>query len=257
MTAPLSKSIAKPLLRLMWIGVLAAWVVYGVYIYNFAPGSWFTLSAKPDDWGVFGDYVGGILNPFFSFLAFIGVVITVVLQAKQLDIARDQANFEEIQRVLSSLSARVDSLLSAGPTLTTRGIQDLSSPPQSVFELVSALGTLHLNRPPKDDTDWLRTHAIETRLQELEKAISGQLTVLCIELEALAWTLGRYAADGGSTTVVEFYKYRYRAVLVWLDAIGRLEAHGQVQSVFAPKESRKYMVNEPPSQPAADTRQST
>lgn len=247
MTATLSKSIAKGLIRLMWIGVLAAWTVYGFYIYNFAPGNWFNFSEKPDDWGVFGDYVGGVLNPFFSFLAFIGVIITVILQARQLDIARQQANFEEIQRVLSSLSSRVDSLLSATLASTTRGVQDLSSPPQSLFELVSALGSMHLNRLPKEDLDWLRLHAIETRLQELEKAISGQLTVLCIELEALAWTLGRYAMDGGSTTVIEFYKYRYRAVLVWLDAMGRLDAHGQVQSVFEPKESRKYMVNKPAS----------
>lgn len=245
MTYPFAKSISKGLLRLMWIGVLAAWTVYGVYIYKFAPGSWFNLSSKPDDWGVFGDYVGGVLNPFFSFLAFIGVIITVILQAKQLDIARQQANVEEIQRVLSTLSSRIDSLLSAVPSSTTRAIQDLSAPPQSVFELVSALGTLHLNRPPKEDLDWLRLHAMETRLQELETAISGQLTVLCIELEALAWTLGRYAKDGGSPTVIEFYKYRYRAVLVWLDAMGRLVTHGQVQSVFEPKEYRKHMVKEP------------
>ncbi len=237
----------------MWIGVLAAWTVYGVYIYNFAPGNWFSLSSKPDDWGVFGDYVGGVLNPFFSFLAFIGVIITVILQSRQLDIARQQASFEEIQRVLSTLSSRIDSLLSTAPASTTRAIQDLSSPPQSVFELVSALGTMHLNRPPKEDLDWLRLHVIETRLQELEKAVNSQLIVLCIELEALAWTLGRYAKDGGSLTVIEFYKYRYRAVSVWLDAIGRLETHGQVQSVFEPKAYREYMVNKPNSLPSTES----
>jgi hypothetical protein len=244
MSTPISKPIAKGLLRLMWLGALTAWIVYGVYIYNFAPGSWFKLSSDPNDWGVFGDYVGGVLNPFFSFLAFIGVIITVVLQARQLDIARQQANFEEIQRVLLSLSARIDSLLSAPPAVSDRGFLDLSPRPQTVFELVSALGTMHLSRPPKEDADWLRFHALEKRLQQVEQSIGGQLNVLCLELESLAWTLGRYAKDGGSETVIEFYKYRYRAILVWLDEMGRLTSHGQIQSVFAPKESRKYMVNE-------------
>lgn len=241
----IAAGVSRGLLRLMWIGVLAAWTVYGLYIYNFGPGQWFQLSPTPSDWGVFGDYVGGLLNPLFSFLAFIGVILTVVLQARQLDIVRDQANLEEVQRVLSTLSTRIDGLLAAPPTATADRFRYLHSAPRSLFELISAMGTLQLSKPGKAEEDWLRWAMTEEHLSELMQTVRHEVVTLGLELETLAWTLGRYATEGGSDTVMEFYRYRYRAVLVWLDSIGLLEHHGQVQSFFKPKESRKYMTPEP------------
>lgn len=235
--------ISKGLLRLMWLGVVVAWVVYGLYIYKFAPGHWFTLSASPAEWGTFGDYVGGLLNPFFSFLAFIGVIITVILQARQLDIVREQANFEEIQRVLSVLSTRIDGLLAASPTVPSDRLRNLTGQYKSLFELISAVGSLHLNKPSKDEVNWLQWAITDQQIRDLTEAIGSELMTIGLEFETLAWTLGRYASEGGSITVIEFYKYRYRAVLTWLDAIGLLENHGQIQDFFKPKESRKYMVN--------------
>lgn len=246
MNKVLTNDIGKGLIKLMWIGTLPALVVYGFYIYNFGPGQWLKLSHDPADWGVFGDYVGGLLNPLFSFLAFIGVIITVVLQAKQLDVVREQANFEEIQRVLSTLSSRIDGLLASTPSAPVEAYNGLVAPPRSVFELVSALGTWHLNQQPPGETDWERWGLTEDHLRRLRQTISGELTTICLEFEALAWTLNRYAAAGGSQMVIDFYQYRHRAVLTWLDAIGLLESHGQVQAFFKPKENRKYMVTNPP-----------
>ena len=247
MNKVLTSDIGKGLIKLMWIGALATWVVYGFYIYNFGPGQWFKPSPNPADWGVFGDYVGGLLNPLFSFLAFIGVIITVVLQAKQLDVVREQANFEEIQRVLSTLSSRIDGLLASAPSAPAEAYHGLITPPKSVFELVSALGTWHLNKQPLGKTDWERWALTDDHLRRLKQTINGELTTICLEFEALAWTLNRYSSAGGSEMVIEFYQYRHRAVLTWLDAIGLLESHGQVQAFFKPKENYKYMVSNPSS----------
>lgn len=242
-----TRNIGKGLIQLMWLGALAAWLVYGLYIYNFAPGHWFELSPDQAVWGVFGDYVGGLLNPFFSFLAFIGVLITVVLQSKQLDVVKEQSSFEEIQRVMATLSSRIDGLLSSAPIVLSEQYKVMSDRPKSVFQLISMLGTWKLKQHSQDGIDWSRWVMMEEDFRQLQLAVDGELTTICLEIEALAWTLNQYATAGGSEMVIEFYKYRYRAVLVWLDSMGVIENHGQIQTVFKPKESSQYMVNNPAS----------
>jgi hypothetical protein len=136
----MAHDIGKALIKLMWIGALATWCVLGLYMYKFGPGQWFELSGTTADWEVFGDFVGGLLNPFFSFLAFIGVVMTVVLQAKQLEIARAQSNFEEIQRVVSAIASQIDGLLSENPMGSTGQSKAGAALLASMFGLISAIG---------------------------------------------------------------------------------------------------------------------
>jgi hypothetical protein len=42
------------------------------------------LSPEADKWGQFGDYIGGILNPLFSFLALLALLATFAFQVQQL-----------------------------------------------------------------------------------------------------------------------------------------------------------------------------
>jgi hypothetical protein len=235
----LSNDIGKPLLRLIGIGAVAPIVVYGFYIYNFGPGQWFKPSPDPADWGVFGDFVGGLLNPLFSFLAFMGVIFTVALQARQLDIVREQANFEEIQRVLATLSSRIDSFLASKPIILT----DLygAEPQKTMLELLGALGTRCLNKKYNVVSGTEESVLEEKNFQIFQQKISGELSLIGLELEALAWTLIRYSEAGGSELVIDFYKYRHQAVLIWLDVLGLLESHSRIQTFFKPKEGHVYM----------------
>ncbi len=84
----------------------------------------------------------------------------------------------------------------------------------------------------------------EADWQEVRQTVEHELFTLSLELETLAWTLNRYASEGGNKTVMDYYKYRYQTVLVWLDAMGILNEHGQVHRFFHPKESYQYMKNE-------------
>ncbi|MGR9087636.1 MAG: hypothetical protein ACU841_11250 [Gammaproteobacteria bacterium] len=61
-------------------------VVISLYFLNFHG----EISTKQDVWGTFGDYVGGVLNPFFSFLAFVALLFTIVLQSHQLEISKQE-----------------------------------------------------------------------------------------------------------------------------------------------------------------------
>lgn len=233
---------AKGLTWLMWLGASATWTVIGVYLYKFVwqTGEW-QLSPSKSEWGTFGDFVGGVLNPYFSFLAFIGVVFTVILQSKQLDTMKAQTALEEMQRVQSSISERIDGLLAAPMKLNPEKFRALAESPQSVFDLIAALGTLHLKEPKKDEVDWVAWAWSDEAAAGLKAVLETQTAALRLEFEALGWMLCKYEASGGNEVVLEYYRYRYCAVLVWLDSLGLFESHGRVQTFFNPKEMKKYM----------------
>lgn len=59
--------------------------VWLLYYINFGGG----LSSDPGDWGVFGDYTGGVLNPLLNFITIYLLIKSLVFQKDQLDQARD------------------------------------------------------------------------------------------------------------------------------------------------------------------------
>ncbi|WP_377702119.1 putative phage abortive infection protein [Pseudoduganella sp. UC29_71] len=61
------------------LGVVFAIAVVGVYMANFG-----SIEADHERWGQFGDYFGGTLNPVFSFLGLVAIVVTMRLQISQL-----------------------------------------------------------------------------------------------------------------------------------------------------------------------------
>lgn len=69
----------KLLLILIFAG-LSLVLVLGAYVYVFHG----PLSTSQGEWGLFGDYVGGILNPVLSFLALIGLLFTISLQSAEM-----------------------------------------------------------------------------------------------------------------------------------------------------------------------------
>lgn len=68
---------------LAYAGVVAASIVVGVFVFKFSG----PLSDDPSKWGQFGDYVGGVLNPTFSFLALLALLATLGLQIRELRIS--------------------------------------------------------------------------------------------------------------------------------------------------------------------------
>lgn len=61
------------------------------------------LSQKQETWGQFGDFLGGVLNPIFSFMALIGLLITIALQVRQLRISA-----HELRSAEAALSSQSD-----------------------------------------------------------------------------------------------------------------------------------------------------
>lgn len=63
------------------IAILIFILVFGVYIIKF--GKW-ELAEEKGDWGTFGDYIGGLLNPTIAALALFWLITSVKLQIKEL-----------------------------------------------------------------------------------------------------------------------------------------------------------------------------
>lgn len=63
-------------------GIVAVLVIAAFAVWFVGP-----LSCEPASWGQFGDYVGGLLNPTFSFLALLALLATLGLQIRELKIS--------------------------------------------------------------------------------------------------------------------------------------------------------------------------
>ena len=62
-------------------------VVLAFYLYHFHTQ---VISEDVTKWGVFGDFIGGTLNPFLSFLALVILLRTFAMQKTELDLQREE-----------------------------------------------------------------------------------------------------------------------------------------------------------------------
>jgi hypothetical protein len=69
-----------------------------------------SISEKPENWGVFGDFIGGVLNPLLSFSAFVGVLFTIFLQRSQVILTQSQLAMtkEELELTRVELKRNAD-----------------------------------------------------------------------------------------------------------------------------------------------------
>jgi len=102
-----SKELFKWLAMIMAFGIGITAAVFIFYFLNFNEG----LSTEHERWGTFGDFVGGTLNPILSFLGLLALLLTVVLQNRQVEISSNElelsrkelkATREELQRSANS-----------------------------------------------------------------------------------------------------------------------------------------------------------
>lgn len=241
--SPVSPPLRKLAVALLAVGGVAAIGAVSAYVWNFAPASGYSIASGDAAWSNFGSYLGGVLGPAFSFLAFLGVLLTVWLQAQQLDITRNQANLEEVQRVVSSLSTRIDELLALNSSRLLRHSR-FRDDPITVFSAISGAGTAALTKPDSFISEASRDQLI----REVLDHFSGPLTAIGLELDHLTWCLRQYEDGGGSAIVRKYYFRRYLALVVWLHALGLVSSHVEVQRFFDPEANRWLL------EPGADRR---
>lgn len=57
------------------------------------------------NWGTFGDFLGGVLNPVLTFLSFMALLFTIILQQREIHGAKEDAKELQIQRREDRLSS--------------------------------------------------------------------------------------------------------------------------------------------------------
>jgi uncharacterized membrane protein len=76
-------------------------LLVGLYFYRFPGG----LSERPADWGVFGDYLGGVLGPILAFASFIVVLVSLYENRVQ---AADERRARGIETVMTAFTRLID-----------------------------------------------------------------------------------------------------------------------------------------------------
>ena len=102
MTSFISKNIIKILCALFALSLAAACVA--TYLYQkYFPGP---ILADHSKWGMLGDFFGGILNPIFSLLALLALLLTIVIQSKELSLATEE--FKKSSAALEAQSSYLE-----------------------------------------------------------------------------------------------------------------------------------------------------
>ncbi|MBX3627989.1 MAG: hypothetical protein KF892_23470 [Rhizobacter sp.] len=232
MTRNLSLTLGRILFAFFIVGTVAVLATYSLYFYKFGRGAdWLTLSRDQELWGAFGDFVGGILNPIFSFLAFLGVALTIGLQSRQLSMVRSQSGIEELQRLAAGLSARVDEFL-------REPMRNPLHKGQSFHDVLMQAGLTAIEK-----TENWNAYAFSNRdLEAHDAEVKVRAFLMEKELESLAWTMSKYRSSGGSALIGEFYANRYVVHATWLHVLGLLgpgQVSAHIREVFRPEETVK------------------
>ena len=81
-----NNKLTKVLLMILGIAILTIILVVGLYVYHFNNG----FSVEESKWGTFGDFVGGTLSPILSFLSLMALLLTIILQNRELEATRKE-----------------------------------------------------------------------------------------------------------------------------------------------------------------------
>lgn len=70
------------------------------------------LSNKNEDWGTFGDFMGGTLNPIFALFSLVSILYTIKIQTEELELSREElkATREELAKSSKAQQEQSDSL---------------------------------------------------------------------------------------------------------------------------------------------------
>ncbi|HHQ4786545.1 TPA: hypothetical protein ACSP23_001986 [Aeromonas hydrophila] len=162
-----------------------------------------TLANNIDDWGAFGGFIGGTIGPLISCVAFIGIWKTYNLQRLQLEQTNDQRKSEDVQRLISSTSERIDSLLNSSKEVFINFHGKRTSYHHDIHKSIAVI--YDVTQKPE--------HDLKDHLFELIESISIELILLREDMENLSWLLEYQESIFNEKTIKEYYYFRYRLIL--------------------------------------------
>lgn len=119
------------------------WDIVEIFNENFIKNN---FSDKADDWGAFGDYIGGALSPILAFASFMALLYTIRLQSEELKATR-----EELAR---SAKAQENSEKALAEQSQIFHQQQFES---TFFTLLNEINVLVKDVKQSFDTEWIST----------------------------------------------------------------------------------------------------
>lgn len=217
---------------LVLIGILPVVGTAYVYYKHFYCKLGYPLSDDQAVWGTFGDYIGGITNPIYAYLAFAGVVYALLLQRDQMEMMRQHRKLEDLGAIMESVSSTVHSALFE-KMVTIKGKQC------SVNDALLDISNVSLRAE-------IDPHGPDAMLYEDERTsvvvpIAYQLVYIQEQLGLLTNCLNMYVSDGGPADIVGLYRARYKRVAFMIDQI-RYLFDSDVRDFFAVENEKKAIV---------------
>jgi len=193
----------------LWFAValIAAILSVGLYFYWFGLGAK-GLSNSTEDWARFGQYTGGVLGIF----AFIGVLVTVNLQRRQLDqvsnqlkLAMNRGTVDELMQLCRVIAANIDEVIDQ-PLILSASLSEL-------LNLAHCAGNLRGVAQMVMSVDPSVRTSVD---REFKKGVPPQMQEridwLGPELDQLAACLQDLVIWGGSVVIMSFYRQRYGSI---------------------------------------------
>lgn len=121
----------KNLNWLLYVAIALLIVTIGFYFFNFNNG----FSTERSDWGTFGDFVGGTLNPLFAFLSLFAIIYTIRIQTEELEYSREElkATKEELEKSRIAQEEQSQSFKIQNESIKQQAFEN------TFFQLVNAL----------------------------------------------------------------------------------------------------------------------
>ncbi|TKE96159.1 hypothetical protein [Vibrio kanaloae] len=99
--------------RIVAISIAAIALAWLSYWYNFSYLHSYKISTDPGDWGVLGDFLGGVLNPILTFFTIVLLVSSLSLQRESNDHLKSEIekseHFEKVRAFESRFFNMIDS----------------------------------------------------------------------------------------------------------------------------------------------------
>jgi hypothetical protein len=92
--------------------VVASFAPLAIWLWAFSSHR---ISAAPEDWSSFGQYIGGVVSPLLAFFAFVGLLLTLRQQQKDSERRNQQENdLRYFEHARSSLQRAYDAISLGG-----------------------------------------------------------------------------------------------------------------------------------------------
>lgn len=190
------------------------------------------LASDSATWGTFGDFIGGLTNPIYAYLAFAGVIYALILQRDQTEMMKQHSKLEDLSAMVESVSSTIHKSLFE-KLITIKGNTC------SINDALLAISDVSLRAE-------IDPHGPDAMLYKDERTsvvvpAGYQLVYVQEQLELLVHCLNTYLSNGGPTDIVDLYRARYKRVAFMLDQISYLFL-SDVRDFFAVAEEKKAIV---------------